>query len=271
MPFFTTITYRYRTAMRISPATTLFFIIRPKNAHRYARLLLTFPCACLLLLSAAFPCLSAPQDAASHPAISSPSSAPAPALSDFAAVSPGPDIQEMLALQKLWMAALARHAPEKAFGNEIQAMPSPVLTQWKNLSKRMLSWTAVEKLQNINGFFNRWESKNDSDNYGVEEYWAIPEEFLDKGGGDCEDFTIIKYLALRYFGWPEQELWILLGKDNKTGRHHAVLAARTGEKTFILDNLSRPAYLLIPEKQYMQNFTPHYAMNELDAWTLTEK
>jgi predicted transglutaminase-like cysteine proteinase len=234
-------------------------------------MLRTFLCACLFIFPAAFPCLSAPQDAAPHPAVSSPPSAPAPALSAFAAAPPGPDDQEIKNLRELWTTALARHAPEKAFGNDIQAMPSPVLAQWKNLSKRMPSWTAVEKLQNINGFFNRWESKSDLENYGVEEYWAIPEEFLDKSGGDCEDFAIIKYLALRYFGWPGQDLWLLLGRENKTGRHHAVLAARAGEKTFILDNLSRPAYLLIPEKQYMQNFTPLYAMNELGVWMFTEK
>jgi predicted transglutaminase-like cysteine proteinase len=134
----------------------------------------------------------------------------------------------------------------------------------------MPSWTSPEKLQYINGFFNRWESKSDLENYGVEEYWASPEEFLEKGGGDCEDFAIIKYLALRYFGWPEQDLWLLLGLKKTVGEFHAVLAARTGEKLFILDNLSKPVYLLIPEKQYIQNFIPQYAINELGIWEFSE-
>lgn len=133
----------------------------------------------------------------------------------------------------------------------------------------MPSWTAEKKLQNINGFFNCRESKTDQENYGVEEYWACPEEFLEKGG-DCEDFAIAKYLALRYFGWPEQDLWILLVRESKTGKHHAVLAARTGEKTFILDNLSRPVYLLIPDKQYLRTVTPLYAVNSLGAWALVK-
>jgi predicted transglutaminase-like cysteine proteinase len=216
--------------------------------------------------------LGVPQDATPHPAISSlPSAPPAPVLSAFTAVPPGPGTPKIQIFQELWATVLTRHAPEKAFGNDIQTMPTPVFAQWKNLSRRMSFWTAVEKLQNINGFFNRWDSKSDFDNYGVEEYWATPEEFLEKGGGDCDDFAIIKYLALRYFGWPEQDLWLLLGKENKTGRLHAVLAARAGEKMFILDNLSRPAYLLIPEKQYMQNFIPLYAINELGVWVFTKK
>jgi|GEM_PF-4104580 len=234
-----------------------------KSPAPHARMLRTVLCAGLCILAAALPCLGAPQKVDR--------SAPAPVLSAFIAVPPGPSNPEMQAIQELWTTALSRHDPEKAFGNDIQAMPAPILAQWKNLSKRMPSWTAVEKLQNINGFFNRWDSKSDLENYGVEEYWAIPEEFLEKGGGDCDDFAIIKYLALRYFGWPEQDLWLLLGKEHKSGRNHAVLAARTGEKMFILDNLSKPAYLLIPEKQYMQNFTPLYAINELGAWIFKEK
>ena len=221
-------------------------------------------CVCLFVLATALPCMGAPQKYAPQSASALP-----PVLSAFTAAHPDIETQEMQQLQRLWANVLARHDPEKAFGNAIQAMPSPVLTQWKNLSKRMPSWTAVEKLQNINGFFNRWRSIDDLKNYGTEEYWATPEEFLEKGGGDCEDFAIIKYLALRYFGWPEQNLWLLLGKKHTVGSFHAVLAARTGERKFILDNLSRPPYLLIPEEKYMRNFTPFYAMNCLGIWLLT--
>ena len=258
--------------MKKSPAAVLFFTIRPKNAHLHVRMLRTFLCACLFILLAAFPHPAV----SSSPSTSSPSgeldpSAPALVLGAFIAVPPGPDIQKMQSVQELWATVLARHVPEKAFGNDIQSMPAPVLVQWKNLSKRMPSWTAVEKLQNITGFFNRWDSIGDLENYGAEEYWAIPEEFLEKGGGDCEDFAIIKYFALRYFGWPEQDLWILLGKDNKADRYHAVLAARTGEKIFILDNLSRPSNLLLSDKQYTLSFTPLYAISELGAWIFKEK
>ena len=212
------------------------------------------------MLPAAVPCFGAPQAAGVEV------SAPPPAFSAFHAVRPTPDLRELQELQAVWADILARHDPEKAFGNAVQAMPPPVLAQWRNLSRRMPAWTATEKLQNINGFFNRWPSKSDLENYGVEEYWALPEEFLEKGGGDCEDYAIIKFLALRYFGWPKQDIWLVLGKENKNKRGHAVLAARAGERLFILDNLSRPAHLLIPEEQYMRNFTPLYAMNELGAW-----
>lgn len=204
--------------------------------------------------------------AAASPAINN-ASPQGPTLTGFIAVQIDKAEGVGVPLQ-YWQGIMERHDPEKAFGVHITALSTPVLQQWKNLAKRMPTWTSEQKLQYINGFFNRWDSKSDYDNYAVEEFWASPEEFLENGG-DCEDYSIIKYLALRYFGWPEENLWILLLKENKTGNAHAALAAKTGEKTFILDNLSRPVYLLIPEAQYLQTFTPVYALNHCGAWVLT--
>jgi predicted transglutaminase-like cysteine proteinase len=148
-------------------------------------------------------------------------------------------------------------------------MPAPVLAQWKNLSARMPALPRNEKLLYINGFFNRWTPTQDQSAYGQTEYWATPEEFLSKGGGDCEDYAIIKYLALLNFAEPARDMWILLGKDLKRNAAHAVLAARDGSRVFILDNLSSPAYLLVPEPLYLKNFAPLYAITENGLWALT--
>ena len=222
----------------------------------------------LLLLCAAL-LLAALQPAPFCPASGPETDTPprVPCLTGFTAVRVGGEAKEIQKFQNDWATMASRHSPEKAFGKHITAMTAPVLAQWNNLSKLMPSWTPEKKLQNINGFFNRWDSKDDQSNYGTEEYWASPEEFLENGG-DCEDYAIIKYMALRYFGWPEEDLWLLLAKDKKTGEHHAALAARTGEKIFILDNLSRPVYLLIPEAQYVRNFIPLYAINDRGAWMM---
>lgn len=124
-------------------------------------------------------------------------------------------------------------------------------------------WT--EQLQFISAFFNNRRSISDLENYGEEEYWATPEEFLERGG-DCEDFALAKYLALRYFGWPEEDLWLLLVENKQEDNRHAALAARRDGKMFILDNLSRPAYLLLTEEQFMQSFSPLYAINSYGIW-----
>jgi predicted transglutaminase-like cysteine proteinase len=126
-----------------------------------------------------------------------------------------------------------------------------------------MSWT--EQLQFVNAFFNNRGSRSDLENYGEEEYWAAPEEFLQRGG-DCEDFALAKYLALRYFGWPEKDLWVLLVEKKQEDSHHAALAVRRDGKIFILDNLSRPAHLLLTEKQFMRGFSPLYAINAFGVW-----
>ena len=187
------------------------------------------------------------------------------ALTGYKAVCMGADLPEVQHIRDAWESVLVRHDGETVYGCNITLLTPPVLQQWRNLAAMMPKLTPEKKLQYINGFYNNWPSAKDLVNYGEEEYWATPEEFLDKGG-DCEDYAIVKYHALRYFSWPEQDLWVVLVENKKDGEKHAVLAARHGERTFILDNLSRPAYLLIPEMAYMKTFTPLFAVNESGLW-----
>jgi predicted transglutaminase-like cysteine proteinase len=190
-------------------------------------------------------------------------------LTGFQAICVENTFPETRRIRKYWEEILERHNPEKVYGKDSQLLNPAVRLQWNNLSKAMPTSSPEQKLQYINGFFNRWPSANDIDNFGEEEYWASPEEFMEKGGGDCEDYAIIKYLALHYFSWPAEDLWVVLVTNKKTKVKHAALAARNGKKTFILCNLSRPAYLLIPEKQYMENFTPLFALNGSALWAFT--
>ena len=168
--------------------------------------------------------------------------------------------------QENWRAMLSRHHPDAVFGATTCPLPGPILNQWKNITARMPAMPPEEKLRTINGFFNSWSGESDLKSYGQEEYWAAPEEFLAKGGGDCEDYAIIKYLALRHFGWPAEDLWVVFVRDRINKGDHAVLAARANNRVFILDNLSRPAYLLIPEKQYAGQVTPMFALSERGVW-----
>lgn len=186
-------------------------------------------------------------------------------LSGYSPVCMGPNLPEVQHIRDAWESVLVRHDPETVYGSRISLLTPPVLQQWRNLAAMMPKLAPQQKLQYINGFYNNWPSAKDSVNYGEEEYWATPLEFLDKGG-DCEDYAVVKYLALRYFSWPAEDLWILLVENKKDGEKHAVLAARDRDRIFILDNLSRPAYLLIPEMAYMKTFTPLFAVNETGLW-----
>jgi Predicted periplasmic protein len=190
----------------------------------------------------------------------------APKLSGFKSLNENALLATPPYLQQMWNSVLDRHVPEKAFGNNQTLMDNYKTQQWKNITAGWHGMTPDKKLRVINGFFNNWPSKSDMAIYGKTEYWATPEEMMQKGAGDCEDYAISKYLALRYLNWPAKDLWLVLVLDKKKRTHHAVLAARYGSTTFILDNLSKPRYLLIPEDTYMRGYTPFYAINEQSSW-----
>lgn len=67
-----------------------------------------------------------------------------------------------------------------------------------------------EKLQRVNTFFNRrMVFDDDSVIWGLQDYWATPLEMLGRGAGDCEDFSIAKYISLRLLGVPAERLRLI--------------------------------------------------------------
>ena len=59
---------------------------------------------------------------------------------------------------------------------------------------------------------------------------------FDTGMGDCEDYAIAKYVALRNAGTPARDLRLLMVRDTSARTYHAVLAARDAGKWLLLDN-----------------------------------
>lgn len=87
----------------------------------------------------------------------------------------------------------------------------------------------------VNDFVNETRYIVDQKNYGKSDYWATPVEFI-KNGGDCEDFAIAKYTALRTLGVPEERLRIAIVHDNIKNIPHAILIVYTDEGAYVLDN-----------------------------------
>ncbi len=164
-----------------------------------------------------------------------------------------------------WQGVLER---QKSYDKESMEafLPKPTLQQWKNLVAKFPKMDQAEQLRNVNGFFNRWAQRTDAQLYGEEEHWACAGEFLSKGGGDCEDFAIIKYIALRDLGWPASKLWVLAVYDVSRKQGHAVLAAQVKDSFFILDNVSRPTYLILDHTSLVALYLPEIALNEEGSW-----
>jgi predicted transglutaminase-like cysteine proteinase len=80
---------------------------------------------------------------------------------------------------------------------------------------------------------------------------------FDTGMGDCEDYAIAKYAALRQAGVAEKDLRVLLVKDQSVHLDHAVLAARDEDHWVILDN----RWSRLTDDNDLRQFVPLFALN----------
>jgi len=76
----------------------------------------------------------------------------------------------------------------------------------------------------------------DMQQHGVPDLWSSPLSTFATLRGDCEDYAIAKYVALRAAGVAAGDLRIVLARDNALGEDHAVLAARQDGRWLVLDN-----------------------------------
>jgi len=72
--------------------------------------------------------------------------------------------------------------------------------------------------------------------YGETDVWASPLVTFGRGAGDCEDYAIAKFMALRQAGVADDDLRIVIMRDPLHGEDHAVAAARLDGHWLMLDN-----------------------------------
>jgi predicted transglutaminase-like cysteine proteinase len=101
-------------------------------------------------------------------------------------------------------------------------------------------------IQTVNDFFNqRIIFAEDVEIWNVPDYWATPLETLGRGQGDCEDFSIAKYLSLKMLGVASEKLRLTYvkarigGSQSRISRAHMVLSyyPTPDSEPLILDNL----------------------------------
>jgi predicted transglutaminase-like cysteine proteinase len=77
---------------------------------------------------------------------------------------------------------------------------------------------------------------SDQAQWGVADHWSPPFETLQTHRGDCEDYAIVKYVALLQSGLPRQDVKIVILRNLLQKEDHAVVAARVDGRWLILDN-----------------------------------
>ncbi|MCK4874543.1 MAG: transglutaminase-like cysteine peptidase [Sulfurimonas sp.] len=117
----------------------------------------------------------------------------------------------------------------------------------------------LEKLEAVNNFFNDVRYSSDKKVYNKSDYWATPWEFLGKDRGDCEDYAISKYFALKYLGVEPKKLFFTYARSSKFKAAHMVLTYFETPKSepLILDNNNRKIFPASKRK----DLTPIYNFN----------
>lgn len=118
----------------------------------------------------------------------------------------------------------------------------------------------------VNTLVNKTPYIEDSQKWGMSDYWATPVEFLNRGG-DCEDFAISKYTALRILGVPEERLRVAIVHDIQKNIPHAILIVYTDDGAMILDNQSSDARLA---SEMIGRYRPIFSINRTAWWLHTK-
>ncbi|HML07839.1 MAG TPA: transglutaminase-like cysteine peptidase [Xanthobacteraceae bacterium] len=111
--------------------------------------------------------------------------------------------------------------------------------------------------------------------WGVPDRWTAPLATLATGRGDCEDYAIAKYVALREAGLAEQDVRLVIVRDLASGDDHAVAAARLDGSWIVLDNrrlalvpdveMRRVVPLFVLDRDGVRQFTPTLAARAAPA------
>ena len=113
--------------------------------------------------------------------------------------------------------------------------------KFADLVKEAANQEGLAKIALINAVINALiDYEPDRTQWGVADEWTAP--FVNKKGafetghGDCEDYALAKYVALRQAGVRSEDLRMVLVHDYAVRVDHAVLAVRHDKSWLILDN-----------------------------------
>ena len=144
---------------------------------------------------------------------------------------------------------------------------------WDSMIESSKNESLLNKIKNVNDFFNQITYKTDAAHWKQKDYWATPFEFMGTGAGDCEDYAIAKYFSLVKLGIPDDKLritYVIYKKTNsRFEQAHMVLTYyhKTGAEPVILDNINRTLQLASKRN----DLKPVYSFNASGLWQAKTK
>lgn len=158
---------------------------------------------------------------------------------------------------------------EKKYGSQAKNR----VELWDNMIQTSKNEKILNKLKNVNDFFNSITYKSDLRHWKQKDYWATPFEFMGTGAGDCEDYAIAKYFSLRKLGVDDDKLRITYvsyrRSNSKYEQAHMVLTYfhKEGATPIVLDNINKKLQLATNRT----DLKPVYSFNANGLWQSKNK
>ncbi len=155
-------------------------------------------------------------------------------------------------------------AAVRAFTQRYGEQSTVRLRAWERMIIANRDAPEYDKLEEVNVFFNAVPWLSDEEHWGQRDYWATPLEMIGTNGGDCEDFSIAKYITLVNMGVDSSRLRITYVRAPRLRQPHMVLAyyPTPDAEPLILDNLD-PA---IRPAGKRRDLIPVYSFNTAGLW-----
>jgi predicted transglutaminase-like cysteine proteinase len=171
--------------------------------------------------------------------------------------------QKDMSILPQWLSALERHItedlPEGACTDSL--FNRCHLQRWYHFLESTKELPPEEQIRAVNRYANKKSYILDITNYGREDYWAIAREFF-YNGGDCEDYAITKFFSLRWLGFANEDIRIVIMQDTNLRIPHAVLAVGLPDDVLILDNQSHE----VLSHRRIAHYVPLYSVNNRQWW-----
>lgn len=126
----------------------------------------------------------------------------------------------------------------------------------------------MDKLKTINDYVNKnIRYTTDIEAWSQIDYWATPLETFNNSNGDCEDFAIAKYYALKKSGISSKKLRLVYVRYfdslEQKSLAHMVISYSDNNKIMILDNLMSE----IKSSEERKDLTPVFSFNDEAIYT----
>ncbi|MGD2160078.1 MAG: transglutaminase-like cysteine peptidase [Gammaproteobacteria bacterium] len=134
------------------------------------------------------------------------------------------------------------------------------MREWQSFLRSIRHMDADTQIRMVNGYANKKEYVLDIENYGINDYWASPRQFL-HNNGDCEDYAIIKMMSLKQLGFNKDKMRVVVVQDTNQRIAHAVMSIDRNNDILILDNQVEE----VISHRDIFHYVPVYSVNE-DSW-----